>query len=471
MHPSPGKRSPLRQVGRDRRHRTTEDGACERMSVEACGTNRRPTMRVAFYGNICNTLFQVARALRATSDIDAHLYVDRVHDFQMQPESDDPGLKDNYPSWIHKSRYMYPWVRIAPWTSPLVRELKAYDAVVVSSNGPLYSQFTGRPTFFWVSGADLNVIPFPLEFIHRRSGLRANVDALLTGFWQRRGIRKMTEVWTQDFLPFRYSAEQLGLRESQIAPVYFPLALDPHLFARADSVGPGTEPQVRAIRERSDFVVLHPSRIMIRTNPALPRAHALVETKRNDRLIEGFARFVRRGAAKAPLLVMPERAASPDLELARRMIHDLKIENYVYWAKPPAPMGFPRADLMRFYAAADVVADDFGDIGWFGLIAIEAAAMGKPLISHLDEQVMGTMYPWHPFLSAKEPEEVAEALEQLYRAPQERRRRGEDGVRWFNLFHSPAGAARVYLDHFVSLARRLGLQPPREKQPTTPAAA
>ncbi|MCC6338268.1 MAG: hypothetical protein IT380_30275 [Myxococcales bacterium] len=418
-------------------------------------------MRVAFYGNICNNLFHVARALRQGSDIDAHLFVDAVHDFQMQPESDDPSLKDNYPSWIHKRRYMYPWVRFAPWVSPLVAELRNFDVVVVSSNGPLYAQFSGKPTFFWVSGADLNVMPFPFDFANKRRGVKAHLDALLTAFWQRRGIRHSTEIWTQEFLPFEYSLEQLRVRRDQIAPVYFPLIVDPAIVKAAPRAELEADPQIAEIRRRSDFVVFHPSRIMIRTNPALPRARALVETKRNDRLLDGFAQFVKHGLARHPLLVMPERSASPDLDVARDLIARLGIGQHVYWARPPVALGFPRSELMRYYTVADVVADDFGDIGWFGSVAVEAAAVGTTLISHFDERVVSKMYPWHPFVSAREPGEIAAALERLFRSPEERARRGADGKRWFASFHSPAGAGRVYVDRFVELARRLGLPSPR----------
>jgi len=62
-------------------------------------------MKVAFCGNIANILYQIAKALREQSSINAHLYIDVLNPMGMRPESDTPSLKDHYPHWIHHIIY------------------------------------------------------------------------------------------------------------------------------------------------------------------------------------------------------------------------------------------------------------------------------------------------------------------------------------------------------------------------------
>ncbi len=54
-------------------------------------------MKVALYGNTANTFFALARAIRRSSDIDVHLFVDSNADIFQRPESEDKALKRGYP--------------------------------------------------------------------------------------------------------------------------------------------------------------------------------------------------------------------------------------------------------------------------------------------------------------------------------------------------------------------------------------
>src|SRR2546423_8513330 len=91
--------------------------------IRASRVNGARTMRIAFYGNYCNFYYELAKALRADSEFDIHLYIDSVADVQQRPESDDPALAAAYPDWIHVGRYNNLVSRVAPWRSPLVRAI------------------------------------------------------------------------------------------------------------------------------------------------------------------------------------------------------------------------------------------------------------------------------------------------------------------------------------------------------------
>jgi glycosyltransferase involved in cell wall biosynthesis len=413
-------------------------------------------MRVAFYGNVCNTHYQLAVALRAHSDIDAHVFVDAKSHPQMMPESDTPSLRGKYPDWIHTAEYYPRFDRLFPWRSRLQRELAEFDVNVVSSNGPMFAQFSGRPTCFLVTGSDLVEMPFPLMYFSRYPGVRMKLDALLCGVWQRRAIRRLTEIWSQPFLPFEDSLRRIGARPDQVQGVYLPVAIDAEEMTQTETM-PDTV-HVRAMRRDFDFVVFHPSRIMIRGDKRLPPAHAAALVKRNDVLVRGFARFIQQTKANAALAVI-DREASPDRDLARSLAQDLGISDHLVWLRPPTPDGFTRADLRPLYAAADAVADDFG-VGWFGSVVLEGCAAGKPVVSYIDEEIMRTLYPWHPIVNAKTDEDVALRLRELFESREKRKEIGRRGRVWIDEFHSGRRLARLYFEQFRALAVRLGIPPP-----------
>lgn len=404
-------------------------------------------MKLALYGNTCNNFFAVARALRRTSDIDVHLYIDHDADWNQLPESDVPALRDGYPEWIHRGPYRTPLTRLWPAASPLVDELKRYDVVMVSGHGIQLAPFVPRPFIFYATGWDLTVAPFPLRFLSRPKGPVDHLSALLNGVWQRRGIAAAREIWSQPFGPFETALRRLRVPQVKVVPRYFPIMLDTNLFRTDPSARASTDPNVRRLVEGHDFVVFHPSRMMMNTGRSYLESG---QWKGNDRLFEGFARFLHANPGARPVLALVERSGSPDRDAAQVVIDRLGITDRVAWLRPPHAYGFDRAELLPLYSVADVVVDEFGT-GWFGSIVIEGLSMGKPVMCYLDEDVMSRLYPWHPILTPRTPDEIAACLSDLYRDPAERQRRGELGRRWAEEFHSIDGAAGRYAAQLTDL--------------------
>lgn len=403
------------------------------------------------FGNTANTLYQIAKALRARSTFDIHLFVDDRHNPVMLPESDDPELRAGYPLWIHRGRYLGPRCYLMPWTSPVVRELSAFDLVIVAGEGPIFAQFTGRPWCFLATGGDLTMLPFPRRFGFRHRGRRAKAIALVLAFWQRRALHRATEIWSQPFRPFRLAIDRLGLRPERVSPDYFPYGVDGAAFADDDTLV--TDPVARTLRADHDFILFHPSRLMISAEPALRDAG---QWKRNDLLLRAFARLVASGATRRPVLLMPDRTDSPDVAAARVLVRELGIEDSVVWLRPPRSNGYTRSELVHYYRIADVVADDFG-AGWFGAVALETLAAGRPLVTHVDEAAMRILYPWHPMLSVATEDGVVDALLSLARDPVRRREIGLRGRVWIREFHTGDAIADRYLRNVEGVTRRLGL--------------
>ena len=396
---------------------------------------------IGLFGNTCNNLYQLAKVLRAERVADVHLYVDLRSDPQQLPESDDPALKGNYPDWIHFGRYITPKTVIMPWTSPLVAELNKHDVALVSHFGPMFTQFCSRPAAFFAGGADLTVHPFAPEFLFLYyPSVHDKVGALFMSFWQKRGLRKMTQIWSQPFAPFREALRRLGISHKQANDAYFPVIIDPQRFAKIerDQI---ESTQARDLRSRYDFILFHPSRLMIRAHPKM---RATGNWKQNDLLIRGFADFVRANPSKRMALVLIDRPASTDTELARQVVAQEQIEDSVVWLKPPREFGYSRDELREFYSISDAVADDFG-VGWFGSVVLEGLCAGVNVLCYVDQNAMSKIYPWHPIHSVHSRHEIQQSLTRLLLDQDFKNEHAARGPAWVTEFHSQDAVEARYV--------------------------
>jgi glycosyltransferase involved in cell wall biosynthesis len=410
-------------------------------------------VRVAFFGNVANALFQVVRALRERSDIDAHLFIGRRDVLFTRPESVDPSLSNGYPAWIHEGDWITPRSVVAPWSAPLTQELAAFDLVIVSGAGPMFAQWTGRPWCWFVSGGDLTVKPFPLTFLFWYDGWFHKAGEIVGGIWQRRAAHRAHRMWLQPFSPMTDALRRLAIPPSVVSPRYMPLVVDTDTFRPDRPISEPDDPAVQRMLA-ADLAVLHPCRLVMSDDPRLRRSG---QWKGNDRIIRGFARLVEMGEVRKPLLVLPDIELSRDVAAGKALIEELGISDYVLWARPPRPDGFPRHRLLDLYLASDVVTSEIG-IGWFGYVALEGAAVGKPVVTHIAEEPMSKLYPdGHPFCDAGDAEQVCERLLALWRDPDEAARIGADGRAWILAHHSPPSAGARYVEAVREVLDELGL--------------
>jgi glycosyltransferase involved in cell wall biosynthesis len=84
--------------------------------------------------------------------------------------------------------------------------------------------------------------------------------------------------------------------------------------------------------------------------------------------------------------------------------------------------GVPRHEALRLYVDADIVADQF-IIGAFGIFALEGMALGKPVLTYLDETHLQRPVYSHPLVNTT-PENMLEVLAVLHAVPELRVRIG-----------------------------------------------
>lgn len=398
-------------------------------------------MRIAFYGNICNIFYQIAKAVRGCSDIDAHLFVNATDHLQFLPESDDPELSTSMPDWIHRGDYQHRGWFIAPWKSSLVSQLNKFDLIVTGDMGPIVAQFAGRPMVFFAMGGDLTAYPFPFRFLYLYSTWKDRAGVVMKGFWQRRALHRMKEIWAHPLPMNLHALRDLQIDARRIATTYFPVVLDSRKMV--------FRPQPRFIPEAllpspdnpNPFFVFHPTRIQIDDYSA---KGAEGQGKGNLFLFRGFADFIHNYDAKNARLVLIDRDTVMDTPKAKRWFAENGLANHVIWLTPPRASGFTRNELIDIYSACDVVADQFSEQGGFGCIALEACSCSRPVVIRINTDYISKLYPWHPFLEAASPSEITSRLAEMFFSPQSRREKGLRSRQWIEQFHSYEATGPLY---------------------------
>lgn len=408
-------------------------------------------MKIALYGNVCNNMYAIAKALRIHTQYDVHLYLPENANFDNLPEYDDPGLRNNYPFWIHRGKIYNLESPLYFWKDNIVRELNKYDLVILSSLSVALSPFLRNcKTFFFVTGGDLTVVPF--KEIHKAllyPGKRITYKPLVYQWLQRSGIKKIDKILTQPFYPFVNAIKKLNIQQSKIADTYFPIIIDTQMFKHRANAYQGINESVRAQLDKFQFRVFHPSRIVIDNHPHFVETG---QTKRNDILIKAFAEFIKLNKIKDAGLFLVEKNHGIDkgtIEL-KKLIKKLELEEFVIWLKTQNSKGFTRNELVDVYSFSDLVADDFG-AGWFGSICVEGFSCSKPVLSYVDEAAMQKIYRWHPFLSSNTIQGNAAFIERCYFDRKFSVQQGELGRKWVLEYHSPENAGKLYVKEFERL--------------------
>jgi glycosyltransferase involved in cell wall biosynthesis len=108
--------------------------------------------------------------------------------------------------------------------------------------------------------------------------------------------------------------------------------------------------------------------------------------------------------------------------------------------------GVSRDELLRRIADADLVVDQLL-IGWYGGFAVEAMALGKPVLSAIDDEInpFGAELP----IVRATPATLAGVLRELAADPEQLRAAGLAGRRFVETVHDPRAVARQVLDGLV----------------------
>jgi len=104
--------------------------------------------------------------------------------------------------------------------------------------------------------------------------------------------------------------------------------------------------------------------------------------------------------------------------------------------------GLPRTEALRRYQSADIIADQFCD-GAFGLFAAEGLALGKPVLTYLDQEHLGDPVFNLPLVNTN-PENLLPVLAVLLQVTALRERLGHAGRESVSMYQSIPAMAEVW---------------------------
>lgn len=143
-------------------------------------------------------------------------------------------------------------------------------------------------------------------------------------------------------------------------------------------------PKVKPAEPRSGRLRLfHPSHLDFKIND--PGVHRN-SSKGNDRFLRALLRALDEGLDAECLLL----DRGPDRAIARQMIEASPHASRFVWLPH-----LSREEFFATMAGADIVVDQF-DVGGLGGIAVEAMALGKPVLLYLNEACLPIVYPESP---------------------------------------------------------------------------
>ena len=368
-------------------------------------------MKIALIGNVANVAYQTCKFLRRKG-VQADVF---VNDVELQhvgtnPVSHDPDIFEQKPEWLIIKQMPKPGQGI--WGQPgfriihklpqhalyrynLFKELRTYDLLESFNCAPFWIRYIGKPYISFATGSDLRELT-KRDTKQGRKAREIFKHAEIVFFGPDPGhIERVRTLQLKNSYPYR-----------QIIDTEF--------------YRPNTA--LRQSERRDELVIFHPSRQDWTYQGA---ERDLAGLKGNDKLIRGFARFVKDGH-KAKLILLDR---GPDSENTKQLLSELQI-----WQQVELLAEMNRHDLVHYYNHADVVADQF-TTGGMGLIGLEAMACGRPLFVYLDEYTTNLCYEeFPPVLNCSKENEIYEQLKQAL-AIDSREEIGARARKWIMRYH------------------------------------
>ena len=155
-------------------------------------------------------------------------------------------------------------------------------------------------------------------------------------------------------------------------------------------------------------------------------ARQVWDVKGNDRLLKAFIKFIKAGY-KAKLRII-DWGYEEDVNLAKKLVSEAGLEDYVDW-KPP----YSKPALVRAYSECDAVFDQYL-LGSGGTTCYEAMSCETPVVIHLNQWNRKCFGEMPPIMEASTEDEIFKAMVDLT-DPKLRRRIGK-AERKFTLKHN-----------------------------------
>jgi hypothetical protein len=290
--------------------------------------------------------------------------------------------------------------------------LAPYDFIIGCGPAPAYlSRINKKLDLFIPYGSDIYYIPFiPFEL---KKGIKRLIKEQFLKYHQKRGIQKASNILMDYTNPIYESLfEKLNINKNRIFnnPPFFYVPEFNSISIKENYSKSIFYSKFLKIRGENDLLIFHHSRHEwnIENTVELKIDNY---TKGNNKLIQGFASFIKITNIKAHLILF-EYGSS--IELSKNLIKELDIEKNITWM----PL-MPRKEIMVGISLCDIGVGEL-DSSYFSYCTIyEFIAMAKPVIHYRIDSDFKEMYPeMYPMYSANTAEQVENYLKEYILNPQ-----------------------------------------------------
>lgn len=266
------------------------------------------------------------------------------------------------------------YIKQLTWGSPesffvkskqnIIEDLDGYDIYIGSGFSPAFFKKAGlKLDFFAQYGSDLYEVPFKSFSLKPRDFLLWNI-----GRYQKKGILESKHIINE--IISDYLTEPLKNLKRDYITLRRPLVHDIESFCDNHKI----EKLIIETRKRTEFLIFSQARHLWKN---VEFFYGVAESKGNDVLIRGFAKFSNVTLKKTKLVLVEY---GPDVEESKKLIQELKIEQNIIWIPKTS-----RSCILKVIQYSDLIVDQFM-IDTIGCSGWEAIASGKNLVGFIPKE-------------------------------------------------------------------------------------
>ena len=115
--------------------------------------------------------------------------------------------------------------------------------------------------------------------------------------------------------------------------------------------------------------------------------------------------------------------------------------------------GVTNEEARALFHQADIIVDQLR-IGWYGVLAVEAMALGKVAVGYVRDDLLAFFGRRKPPIAVANPDTIADVLRDLIRNPAMRRRQAARGHAFCQAYHDVSAVARQCIDIYDDIMSR-----------------
>lgn len=421
-------------------------------------------MKICLIGNMNNNFFSIKKILESIGfDVDLYCFFSEPKHFSPKEDTYDArhlesiyffGMKDDpiYPKFYFNSS--------KDWQDEIRQKFGGYDILIGCGYSPMMLKRVGLVLDIFIPyGSDLYDLPylfkggrqkarffklydqlikkmsfFPIGFRSFLEKLMAKVfkeyNLYLLSFYQRQGISEAKALFLYGSSSFLDVVRDLKYG-GDLRDVAMPMI--PKNYISKDLSQEGLEffDFFQRLRNDNHLIIFHHSR------HSWASAENYYSQKRNDILINGYAKFLKEENGKIFSSKLVCFEYGPDVESSKKLAISLGIEENIVWMPKMS-----RKELILGIQFCDIGAVEFGQTWLTGGALFEFLSQGKPVMQRFDPaelvEAAGEIFP---HFAVNDSEAVCETLNRWIEDRDGFESAGRLGQEWYE---------RNVVDRFVS---------------------